>query len=221
MSRLLALRIVRKLDVVWGSGLVPPAVTALRLLRPTLLRPTFALAALVAICGCEPERPLKPVQTAQATKSAQSTKTQSATGQQDNKPAQGPITVDEDGYVTLGPAVKATPEPAAPSPPVQPEVAKSTSADTDKIDLSPANSIAGRVSSTLESAANIGSTTDKPKDTKLPEADATGVTKKYDEKNQSIAEDWPKPQALLFITGQQHGYIEPCGCTGWRIRRVV
>ncbi len=26
--------------------------------------------------------------------------------------------------------------------------------------------------------------------------------------------DWPAPQAALFITGRQHGYIEPCGCTG-------
>ncbi|MEL7338640.1 MAG: hypothetical protein AAFN70_20810, partial [Planctomycetota bacterium] len=25
---------------------------------------------------------------------------------------------------------------------------------------------------------------------------------------------WPKPDALLFVTGNQHGYIEPCGCTG-------
>lgn len=36
----------------------------------------------------------------------------------------------------------------------------------------------------------------------------------FDEKHQEIAADWPKPQALLFFTGQQHGYIEPCGCTG-------
>ncbi len=35
-----------------------------------------------------------------------------------------------------------------------------------------------------------------------------------DELNQKIAEDWPKPQAVLLLTGQQHGYIEPCGCTG-------
>jgi Cytochrome c554 and c-prime len=34
------------------------------------------------------------------------------------------------------------------------------------------------------------------------------------ELNQKIAEDWPQPQAVLFLTGQQHGYIEPCGCTG-------
>ncbi len=26
--------------------------------------------------------------------------------------------------------------------------------------------------------------------------------------------DWPKPKFALFFTGRQHGYIEPCGCTG-------
>ncbi|QEG00059.1 Perchlorate reductase subunit gamma precursor [Stieleria maiorica] len=25
---------------------------------------------------------------------------------------------------------------------------------------------------------------------------------------------WPAPDAVLFVTGDQHGYIEPCGCTG-------
>ena len=34
------------------------------------------------------------------------------------------------------------------------------------------------------------------------------------ERNQKIAEDWPEPQAVLFVSGQQHGYLEPCGCTG-------
>lgn len=27
-------------------------------------------------------------------------------------------------------------------------------------------------------------------------------------------ETWQTPDAVLFITGDQHGYIEPCGCTG-------
>ncbi len=27
-------------------------------------------------------------------------------------------------------------------------------------------------------------------------------------------ETWPMPQTVLFVTGNQHGYIEPCGCTG-------
>ncbi len=35
-----------------------------------------------------------------------------------------------------------------------------------------------------------------------------------EERNQTIAADWPEPQAVLFVSGQQHGYIEPCGCTG-------
>ena len=25
---------------------------------------------------------------------------------------------------------------------------------------------------------------------------------------------WGKPEVALFLTGEQHGYIEPCGCTG-------
>ena len=25
---------------------------------------------------------------------------------------------------------------------------------------------------------------------------------------------WPQPQFALFVSGRQHGYIEPCGCTG-------
>jgi hypothetical protein len=26
--------------------------------------------------------------------------------------------------------------------------------------------------------------------------------------------DWPQPEVALFVTGDQHGYFEPCGCTG-------
>lgn len=26
--------------------------------------------------------------------------------------------------------------------------------------------------------------------------------------------EWRKPDVVLFVTGDQHGYIEPCGCTG-------
>lgn len=33
-------------------------------------------------------------------------------------------------------------------------------------------------------------------------------------KPRAICEDWPKPDFVFFITGRQHGYIEPCGCTG-------
>ena len=29
-----------------------------------------------------------------------------------------------------------------------------------------------------------------------------------------LFEGWPKPRFVFLITGRQHGYIEPCGCTG-------
>jgi hypothetical protein len=33
-------------------------------------------------------------------------------------------------------------------------------------------------------------------------------------KHEPLFEGWPKPQVAIVLTGQQHGYIEPCGCTG-------
>ncbi len=42
----------------------------------------------------------------------------------------------------------------------------------------------------------------------------SGVLATDAEKNQKIAEGWPQPQAVIYVSGQQHGYIEPCGCTG-------
>ncbi len=29
-----------------------------------------------------------------------------------------------------------------------------------------------------------------------------------------LFKDWPEPKLVLFLTGQQMGYLEPCGCTG-------
>ncbi|MFO0892377.1 MAG: multiheme c-type cytochrome [Isosphaeraceae bacterium] len=44
------------------------------------------------------------------------------------------------------------------------------------------------------------------------------------DKSAKLLADWPKPQALLIITGQMDGYLEPCGCTqgqqGGLIRRL-
>ncbi len=34
------------------------------------------------------------------------------------------------------------------------------------------------------------------------------------ERNQRIAPDWKSPWMVFYITGNQYGYIEPCGCTG-------
>ena len=35
-----------------------------------------------------------------------------------------------------------------------------------------------------------------------------------DKQYEPFFEDWPKPALTLYFTGRQHGYIEPCGCTG-------
>jgi hypothetical protein len=43
---------------------------------------------------------------------------------------------------------------------------------------------------------------------------SAGVAATEDELNQTIGQDWPTPQLVLYVSGQQQGYIEPCGCTG-------
>lgn len=69
-----------------------------------------------------------------------------------------------------------------------------------------------------ENATSEASETEKrslvaePQDKARSETPVTVATEA--ERNQKIAVDWPKPWAALFLTGQQNGYIEPCGCTG-------
>lgn len=43
--------------------------------------------------------------------------------------------------------------------------------------------------------------------------DEDGKVKPPREREELFA-GWPKPMAVLVITGNQHGYLEPCGCTG-------
>jgi hypothetical protein len=50
-------------------------------------------------------------------------------------------------------------------------------------------------------------TADSPKTNDVKGADAARV-------EPPLFDKWPKPRVALFITGDQHGYIEPCGCTG-------
>ena len=40
------------------------------------------------------------------------------------------------------------------------------------------------------------------------------VEEEFRQRNGSLFKDWPTPQAVLVITGELDGYIEPCGCTG-------
>ena len=43
---------------------------------------------------------------------------------------------------------------------------------------------------------------------------ANDVVETFRQRNGAVFDGWQKPRALLFITGELDGYIEPCGCTG-------
>lgn len=73
----------------------------------------------------------------------------------------------------------------------------------------PTAKLAAKSSGDSQSAGPIDEEKNKSKTSAKPITVATD-----DEKNQVIAEGWEKPWACLFLTGRQHGYIEPCGCTG-------
>lgn len=45
-------------------------------------------------------------------------------------------------------------------------------------------------------------------------AKGTDVATTQAEEKKELFAGWPKPQVALVITGNQHGYLEPCGCTG-------
>ena len=40
------------------------------------------------------------------------------------------------------------------------------------------------------------------------------IEAEFRKRNGAIFADWNPPQAVLAITGELDGYIEPCGCTG-------
>ncbi len=75
-----------------------------------------------------------------------------------------------------------------------------------------------------ESIAETSSNESEPTEIELTESAPTGDEPTGDEPASLLGaglqtepethEDWPEPQVVLVISGQQHGYIEPCGCTG-------
>lgn len=47
-----------------------------------------------------------------------------------------------------------------------------------------------------------------------PAAGSSAVEEPSGQQSVPLFVDWPKPAVVLVISGRQHGYIEPCGCTG-------
>ncbi|MFY7877145.1 MAG: hypothetical protein ACOVQM_16945, partial [Pirellula sp.] len=63
--------------------------------------------------------------------------------------------------------------------------------------------------------ADVGRQTVAPEANRGAQATQDPITVASDEeKNQKIATDWKDPWLVFFITGNQYGYLEPCGCTG-------
>ncbi len=106
--------------------------------------------------------------------------------------------VNSEGLVVLG---DHSPGSSTPSSPELGSPGPGSTADQQ-----PANAPPQVASSQLASSKNS-----VVKSKQLP-TEANVVSKA--ELNQEIAPDWPQPQAVLFVSGQQHGYLEPCGCTG-------
>ncbi len=58
-----------------------------------------------------------------------------------------------------------------------------------------------------EDASEERVTADAERSTAAPAADAASYV-------QQLLRQWGRPKFAFFVTGRQHGYIEPCGCTG-------
>ncbi len=66
-----------------------------------------------------------------------------------------------------------------------------------------------------ESSDNADSTSQSNHDNSASHpSEPDGAEDKKPRPRIELFKDWPKPQFAILITGRQHGYVEPCGCTG-------
>lgn len=77
-----------------------------------------------------------------------------------------------------------------------------------------ASSQAGVVVSTSTDSPSLAASSVQAKEPEASQKRSHGVLATEEERNQIIAADWPTPQVVIYVSGQQLGYIEPCGCTG-------
>ncbi|WP_254507083.1 multiheme c-type cytochrome [Anatilimnocola floriformis] len=65
-----------------------------------------------------------------------------------------------------------------------------------------------------EPAKPIEQPAEPPKEVPTPKDPSAETPKSTATPKLPLFEGWPTPKLVLFVTGQQQGYIEPCGCTG-------
>ncbi|MGC8641741.1 MAG: multiheme c-type cytochrome [Isosphaeraceae bacterium] len=51
--------------------------------------------------------------------------------------------------------------------------------------------------------------------------DTTGSTTAHTSKSRQPLADWPTPRAVLVVTGEMDGYLEPCGCTQGQVGGLI
>ncbi|MFV1965879.1 MAG: multiheme c-type cytochrome [Pirellulaceae bacterium] len=79
---------------------------------------------------------------------------------------------------------------------------------------SPPQTAASEPEAVSEQGAPFRSTSEETPNPKPDEQQAVRTESSKDGKQELLFKGWPQPAAVLFLTGQQQGYIEPCGCTG-------
>ena len=118
-----------------------------------------------------------------------------------------------------------TPEPAAELERTSPAIEEPQTPEPTASDPEPAAETAGpvadsRESATMETAAPETASVEVATVETAPAQSATTEIAKTAPAEESplgpadLFQGWDKPQVALFLTGQQNGYIEPCGCTG-------
>ncbi len=110
------------------------------------------------------------------------------------------------------------PAPSSPAP-NRPQPKSSTAKSNQTPASNPSNSLSKTAPSAAAAIVAAKPLTQNDSDTDLigknvPKTEDSITVATEAEKNQVIAPDWEKPWACLMLTGRQHGYIEPCGCTG-------
>lgn len=180
------------------------------------------LATLILAYGCKPAP--EPMSTAR-----------SDAASQDGPPQISPEYVGDDGVVDLqgrdrrrldviddtpgipADAVFGTPtlaEPVAGSLVEGPTLALPEPQITSEATVSAISEVAPEVAAQQPTAAAETETNPAAAQTVPKQSSGIGNLATDEELNQQIAKDWPKPDVVFVLTGQQHGYLEPCGCTG-------
>ncbi len=192
----------------------------------------FLLGLLAFVCGCQQaSHQVTQDQAAETKVSAAEPKpeAEALVGNTDRGPEIPENAVTEDGLVILGSpssGVVETPERKpdvivdVPPIPADAKFGVPTLADSSvpeavsTLDVAAPTVDATEPTPAPASDKPITNSTTKPAFPPLGQAAGIGNLATEAELHQAIAADWPKPQVVLFLTGQQHGYIEPCGCTG-------